>query len=282
MTAAEGFAHSSGCRSLRQAVKGCRVPNDARSSLWAALLHLYRDDSRQASALVYERLKATWPRVVDLDQVERDLPRTFPLVEEVRGPHGQAVLRRLLWAYSVHDEKVHYVQGMNYVAGALVYYMDEQSAFFALQALMLRRKWRRVFMEGFPGLHEHIRIFGLLLRKHLPATAERLRALEIELVLFSTDWFMTIFTKTFHTRMDIVGALLDNVLLFGTVFVHALGLGVLKMAADIIAGSEDAEEVMHLLMNPGEWITSPVHLVAAAHSFQLSKKDYAKLQQRAR
>jgi len=45
---------------------------------------------------------------------------------------GQAALRRVLRAYSVHDRDVGYCQGMNFIAGMFLTFMTEEQAFWLL------------------------------------------------------------------------------------------------------------------------------------------------------
>lgn len=69
----------------------------------------------------------------------QDLPRTFPGANEwVASPDGQDMLRRVLLAYSMHNQKVGYCQSMNYVAAVLLLALDkkEEDAFWLLVAIL--------------------------------------------------------------------------------------------------------------------------------------------------
>ena len=103
------------------------------------------------------------------ETIERDIHRTYPrhgmfqeddipdesmgnhladddvtnLIAELQGEHpkvrklmdatgGQASLRRILRAYSVHDRDVGYCQGMNFIAGMFLTFMTEEEAFWLL------------------------------------------------------------------------------------------------------------------------------------------------------
>lgn len=103
------------------------------------------------------------------ETIERDIHRTYPrhgmfqeddiadesmgdhladdevtnLIAELQGEHprvrelleatgGQASLRRVLRAYSVHDRDVGYCQGMNFIAGMFLTFMTEEEAFWLL------------------------------------------------------------------------------------------------------------------------------------------------------
>lgn len=56
-----------------------------------------------------------------------EVPKNF---QDATG--GQAALRRVLRAYSVHDRDVGYCQGMNFIAGMFLTFMNEEQAFWLL------------------------------------------------------------------------------------------------------------------------------------------------------
>ena len=68
----------------------------------------------------------------------QDLPRTFPANAWVNSAEGQAALRRVLLAFSVHKPDVGYCQSMNYLAGMLLLCLDlaEERAFWVIVALI--------------------------------------------------------------------------------------------------------------------------------------------------
>ena len=68
----------------------------------------------------------------------QDLPRTFPANAWVSSPEGQASLRHVLLAFSVHKPDVGYCQSMNYVAAMLLLCLDlsEERAFWVMVALI--------------------------------------------------------------------------------------------------------------------------------------------------
>lgn len=61
-----------------------------------------------------------------LDSLDRSNPEEREIVE------GQASLRRVLKAYSLHDPDVGYCQGMNFIAGMLLTIVTEEEAFWML------------------------------------------------------------------------------------------------------------------------------------------------------
>lgn len=65
--------------------------------------------------------------------------------------------------FTKYDPKIGYVQGMNFIAGALLYHCSEDVAFWLLVALMEDHEMREIYLPNFPGLYKHTQIIDLLL-----------------------------------------------------------------------------------------------------------------------
>jgi hypothetical protein len=100
----------------------------------------------------------------DLIQIKRDLSRSFPLCplfEE--GSTGQAQLERVLVTFTKYDSKIGYVQGMNFIVGALLYHCPEDVAFWLFVSLIDDHEMRDIYLPGFPGLYKHTQIIDMLI-----------------------------------------------------------------------------------------------------------------------
>lgn len=87
----------------------------------------------------------------DLEIIERDLNRTFPdnihfQRESFQDGEPQMIqsLRRVLVAFSLYNPKIGYCQSMNFLAGLLLLFMDEEKSFWML--VLLTSKY-------LPGVH---------------------------------------------------------------------------------------------------------------------------------
>ena len=84
-------------------------------------------------------------QVQDLDIIERDLNRTFPDnihfqsgSQNKEGPPIIKSLRRVLVAFSLYNPKIGYCQSMNFLAGLLLLFLDEERAFWMLVIITSR------------------------------------------------------------------------------------------------------------------------------------------------
>jgi hypothetical protein len=90
---------------LSELVRGHKVPPQHRAELWATALG--SDDPRQRE-LPYASYVAQEESVPDVlvQQIDHDVPRTFPSVPEFQLSDGPARLRRVLIAFAARDTQV--------------------------------------------------------------------------------------------------------------------------------------------------------------------------------
>jgi hypothetical protein len=71
-----------------------------------------------------------------INEIEKDLKRTFPDNALFESKEGLDMLRRVLVAYSIHNARVGYCQSMNFVCALLLLFMDEEEAFWMLACIV--------------------------------------------------------------------------------------------------------------------------------------------------
>ena len=122
----------------------CRkgIPHPAREWAWALVCNAERFTPLVPSAPATPSLLPTAspdsaPSATTLEDIERDIPRTFPRHElfAVKEGAGQTALRRLLRCYAEYDPEVGYCQGMGFIAAMLLTVLkDERLALAAFIA----------------------------------------------------------------------------------------------------------------------------------------------------
>jgi hypothetical protein len=66
------------------------------------------------------------------------------------------MLRKVLIAYSIYDIEMGYVQGVNMIAGVLLYHIKNESlTFWALVEMMEYQELRMVYLNSFEHLKVH-------------------------------------------------------------------------------------------------------------------------------
>lgn len=177
------------------------VPSSVRAHVWDLLAGV---PALHPTLPEYAELVAACPADV-LDEIERDVHRTFPEhalfaarellpgMRERGAPDGAALLARLLAALAAFDPELGYCQGVNYVGGLLLMFFPEDRAFCLLVALLRGCGLRESYLPGLPGLTAAIDAFDGLLAASLPALHAHMARECVEPSSYCTRWFMTLF-----------------------------------------------------------------------------------------
>lgn len=87
--------------------------------------------------------------ISEANQIRKDMDRTFPLCDFFKiGEPGQIMLQRLLKTFCKYDEKVGYIQGMNFIVGSLLYHCSEIIAFWIFVAIFEDYELRDIYLPG--------------------------------------------------------------------------------------------------------------------------------------
>lgn len=175
----------------------CRkgIPPSLRARAWQYLCgSKFLMDQNQGKFEEYLH-KAGDPKWIE--DIHKDLHRQFPLHEifALRGGHGQEDLFRILKAYTIHNPQDGYCQAQGPIAAVLLMHMPAEQAFWCLVSICEK------YLPGYysPGLEAvHIDgdvLFGLL-KKSSPLIYKHLKKQKIEPILYMTEWFMCIFSRT--------------------------------------------------------------------------------------
>lgn len=152
--------------------------------------------------------------------ISMDVGRTFPDTPFFKGS-GQKHLERVLRAYAVFDPAVGYVQGMNFLAAALLYHSTaEAEAFWLFVTLFHQYNLRRMFLPGLPGLRYRCGVVERLLATASPDVSNILIAAHVPMEILATDWLLTLFAYTIP--LDCLGIFWDQFFNEGWVAVYRL------------------------------------------------------------
>lgn len=174
------------------------IPNRVRWLAWKKLLNV--EESMSKNPGTYSQMLA-WARKYSTEarQIDSDVNRQFRDNEVYRKRYSvkQRSLFNVLNAYSIYNPELGYCQGMSGVAGVLLLFMDEEEAFWALNTLIIDKKFAMhgLFIEGFPKLtrflEHHDRILAKLMRKLHKHFVKH----NVDAILYSIKWFFVIFVE---------------------------------------------------------------------------------------
>ncbi|XP_072298836.1 TBC1 domain family member 10B [Eucyclogobius newberryi] len=175
----------------------CRkgIPSSLRSKAWQLLSdsqELLQNNPGKFEELEREPGEAKW-----LDIIEKDLHRQFPFHEmfAARGGHGQQDLFRILKAYTIYRPDEGYCQAQAPVAAVLLMHMPAEQAFWCLVQIC-EKYLPGYYSAGLEAIQLDGEIFFSLLRRTCPMAYRHLKKFKIDPILYMTEWFMCIFSRT--------------------------------------------------------------------------------------
>ncbi|KAI8375192.1 rab-GTPase-TBC domain-containing protein [Blakeslea trispora] len=220
------------------------IPSKVRGVIWQAM-------SQSASLnleTVYGQLVAEsspYERII-----QRDLARTFPGIEMFKkeGGSGQQSLERVLKAYSLYDSLVGYCQGLAFLVGPLLLNMPEQQAFCVFVRMMETYELRTMFTLNMEGLQLRLYQFANLLDQVLPELSSFLKAHEVNVPMYASQWFLTLFAYAFP--MDLILRIYDIVFAEGAAeTIMRVSIGMLKRSSAKIMRLNEFEDILDFLSN---------------------------------
>ena len=111
----------------------------------------------------------------DEKQIAVDIKRTFQEEPYFCSEEGRMAMTRLLNSISKHSSSAGYTQGMNNIAGSLLFHSDEVIAFELILRALNDYHLKEVHMAKLPGFYHHCEVLDALIDKTLPALAQHFK-----------------------------------------------------------------------------------------------------------
>lgn len=251
------------------------VPDTVRGKVWACLTQS-------------EEMKAKYPPMNELldkppqpgyTTIDKDLPRTFPQIGRFSETNTLESLRNILYCYCQTDTVLGYTQGMSFIAGMLLNYMDEDAAFYSFVNVMLgeRLNQRGYLLSGFPRLEHANLMLMCLMQKYCPKVLKRMNDLNLDISMFTPQWFLTCF-QSYNWQPEFQLRIFERYLFYGTRSLLNLGIVIILYHRKELEKA-NMETFLNILQHPD---TSPKmlnwHSVLDDWDKQwLTKGEYEKL-----
>ena len=188
--------------------------------------------------------------------ISHDISRTFPNVPFFKNSDGQGqlALGRVLRAYSVYDNQVSYCQGLAFLTGGLLLCMPERDAFCVLIRIMETHELRNLYLPGMSGLHSLSSNLSHLLAQRLPTISTHLANLSIEMEMFVTQWFLSMFAVTcpFELLTRILDVIVCSQQKAGDTMLQ-IAFALLQKNESRICALQEFEDVLRLLLSNEIW-----------------------------
>ncbi|CAO2814227.1 uncharacterized protein LOC130805288 [Amaranthus tricolor] len=240
------------------------IPPVLRPKIWFALSGAAKKKSTVPESYYDDLIKATEGKATAATkQIDHDLPRTFPGHPWLDTPEGHAALRRVLVGYSFRDCYVGYCQGLNYVAALLLLVMKtEEDAFWMLAVLLEDVLVNDCYTNNLSGCHVEQRVFQDLLTKKCPRIAAHLEALEFDVSLVATEWFLCLFSKSLPSETTM--RVWDILFYEGATVLFHVALAIFKMKEDELLLTHQVGDVINILQKTTHHMFDPDDLLTVA------------------
>ncbi|KAI8011606.1 TBC1 domain family member 2A [Camellia lanceoleosa] len=240
------------------------IPPVLRPKVWFSLSGAAKKKSTVPETYYNDLTKAVEGKVTPATlQIDHDLPRTFPGHPWLDTPEGHAALRRVLVVYSFRDSDVGYCQGLNYVAALLLLVMKtEEDAFWMLAVLLENVLVNDCYTNNLSGCHVEQRVFKDLLVKKCPRIAAHLEALEFDVSLVATEWFLCLFSKSLPSETTL--RVWDVLFYEGATVLFHVALAIFKMKEEELLTAHHVGDVINILQKTTHQLFDPDELLTVA------------------
>ena len=128
-----------------------------------------------------------------IDDISRDLYRTFSAEFGTPDEENILPLRNVLFAYSVRNKPVGYCQSMNFIVALLLMYLTEEQAFWVLAVLIEDILPSDYYTSSMTGCRIDQGVFQSSLAWKLPKLFSHLKAYEIDIGPITCSWFLSLY-----------------------------------------------------------------------------------------
>ena len=237
----------------------------------------------------------------DNEIIERDLNRTFPdnirfkpdpVPDSVHESHQTTPesetpllqsLRRVLHAFSIYNPKIGYCQSLNFLAGLLLLFMDEEKSFWMLNIIT------RVYLPGthevnLEGANVDLGVLMTSIRESMPSvwtkiageldgsTIDPSKSMRLPpITLCTTAWFMSCFIGTLP--IETVLRVWDSFFYEGSKTLFRVALTIFKLGEQEIKAVNDPMEIFQVVQ------TIPRRMVDCNVVMETCFKKFANLSQ---
>eukprot|EP00045_Choanoeca_perplexa_P016102 m.212755 g.212755 ORF g.212755 m.212755 type:complete len:1325 (+) comp17169_c0_seq1:217-4191(+) len=250
------------------------TPHQFRVSIWSLLLNNWIGQARQATGSQHyvDLVKKGWG---DSDpQIRLDLPRTFPHNRffSHKQTRGIKSLRRVLNAFSWHNQRIKYCQGFNFLAAFWLLFVPEEMCFWGLVAIVEHIMPSGYYVHPMIDPRADQRVMVDLVQHYLPKLAHRLAQSEMDLSLITFQWFFALFVDMVDTELTL--RIWDCLLLEGRSALFKFSLALLKLREDELCEIEDRGELFSSLKQLGVNVHNNTDdIVRLAMTFPLTADD---------
>ncbi|XP_031562167.1 growth hormone-regulated TBC protein 1-A-like [Actinia tenebrosa] len=129
------------------------------------------------------------------NSITTDIDRTFP--ENIFFGSSQKDLRKnlynVLYAYALHNPRIGYCQGLNYITGMLILIVKNEDSAFWLLDVMMSKRLPDYYAKDMLGLQVEHEVLAQLVKKKMPQLHAHIEKIGLSYSIFATKWFICLY-----------------------------------------------------------------------------------------
>jgi hypothetical protein len=228
------------------------VPLQLRSQVWSSLVHYHTGKERETMDSIASgaKGKSYYESLLDSKSVyhkhiDADTPRTFPFnIHFAFKGIGCDRVKRVLTAYSNHRGL--YSSGMNMVAGIGLLFLDEETTFWFMVAILEKLYPKDYDDKGSKlGIVVDQIIMRDLLCEKMTALQAHFDALDVDPTLATCTWFMVMFIDSLP--MESVLRIIDCLLWEGRKVLFRFALAIFRLCESRMIKADDPVTIFILI-----------------------------------
>eukprot|EP01117_Protostelium_nocturnum_P010961 TRINITY_DN3968_c0_g1_i2.p1 TRINITY_DN3968_c0_g1~~TRINITY_DN3968_c0_g1_i2.p1 ORF type:complete len:902 (+),score=271.16 TRINITY_DN3968_c0_g1_i2:132-2837(+) len=204
------------------------IPSRLRPQIWPLMadIELYRSTHNLLSYSDMKKMFCSVSSEATL-QIEKDLTRTFPTLQEEKRPGFNDELRSVLRTYAHVNPQIGYCQSMNFVAATLLFFLTEEQTFWILKIMIDEILPSEYYSQTMNGLLVDQRIFKFLLVSKMPQLCQHFAASKMDIEPILVSWFLSLYTLVFEVENS--ARVIEQFLYEGDVVLFRIGLAIFKL-----------------------------------------------------
>ena len=129
------------------------------------------------------------------DEIDRDINRTFYTDKFVEG-NGKKMLIDILTALAFIRPEIGYCQGMNFIAGALINFIDdEEKCFWIFLSFIDNIELNFLYLKNMPDYSIRVHQLNFYIKEYFPELSIHFKKHQINPDIFFSKWILTIFSN---------------------------------------------------------------------------------------
>jgi len=228
---------------MKEMIRQKGIPPDLRSKIWPILCGTI--DRQSSNPQLYRNIlrEHSGEASNSLDQISRDVGRTFPEFPLFKTQEGSDRLRRILEAFSWRHPEIGYCQSLNFVVGAFMLAgVQEEQSFWLLEEAVCRLLPPHFYSPSLADLRRDLVVLSKLVETELPVIHNHFERLGVSSSIFAITWFMCLFINVFPLELSL--RFLDCFFYEGSKALFRVSLGLLKLHQEQILKTRDTFECL--------------------------------------